>query len=56
MSDTSYADAYRDIDFRKHPERYKVGRGEQGVLLCDKGVGGSIAQLDCRAVPERDAQ
>jgi len=22
------------IDFRKHPELYKVGRGEQGVLMC----------------------
>lgn len=24
-----------DIDYRKHPERYKVGKGEQGVLICD---------------------
>lgn len=31
MSDA--AAAYRDIDFRKHPERYVVGRGEQGVLI-----------------------
>lgn len=29
----SYADAYRDIDFRKHPEKYVIGRGEQGVLI-----------------------
>lgn len=29
----SYADSYRDIDFKKHPERYKIGRGEQGVLI-----------------------
>ena len=35
MSDTSYADAYRDIDFRKHPECYKIGRGEQGVLIAE---------------------
>lgn len=35
MSDTSYADEYRDIDFRKHPELYKVGRGEQGVLIAE---------------------
>lgn len=33
--DTSYADAYRDIDFRKHPELYKIGRGEQGVLIAE---------------------
>ena len=35
MSDTSYADNYRDIDFRKHPEKYKIGRGEQGVLIAE---------------------
>ena len=35
MSKTSYADAYRDTDFRKHPERYKIGRGEQGVLIAE---------------------
>ncbi|MGI4775315.1 MAG: DUF4385 domain-containing protein [Janthinobacterium lividum] len=23
-----------DIDYRKHPENYRVGKGEQGVLLC----------------------
>jgi Domain of unknown function (DUF4385) len=35
MGDTSYADAYRGIDFRKHPEKYVVGRGEQGVLIAE---------------------
>ncbi|MCR8848771.1 DUF4385 domain-containing protein [Rossellomorea sp. SC111] len=24
---------FDSIDFRKHPEKYRVGRGEQGVLL-----------------------
>lgn len=33
MSKTSYANQYRDIDFRKHPEKYVIGRGEQGVLI-----------------------
>ncbi len=23
-----------DIDYKKHPELYKVGKGEQGVLIC----------------------
>ena len=23
------------IDFRKHPEKYKIGRGEQGVLIAE---------------------
>jgi uncharacterized protein DUF4385 len=31
----SYADAYRGIDFRAHPELYRVGRGEQGVLIAE---------------------
>ena len=35
MGDTSYADTYRNIDFRKHPELYKIGRGEQGVLIAE---------------------
>ena len=30
-----YVSAYRGIDFRKHPERYRVGRGEQGVLVAE---------------------
>ncbi|KQS92404.1 DUF4385 domain-containing protein [Chryseobacterium sp. Leaf394] len=25
----------RDIDYRKHPELYRVGKGEQGVLICE---------------------
>jgi hypothetical protein len=28
-------DIYRNVDFRKHPEKYRVGRGEQGVLLAE---------------------
>ncbi len=35
MSDTSYADDYRDIDFRLHPEKYQIGKGEQGVLIAE---------------------
>ncbi len=30
-----YGNEYRDIDFRKSPEKYKIGRGEQGVLLAE---------------------
>lgn len=29
----NYAQDFEHIDFRKHPEKYQVGRGEQGVLL-----------------------
>jgi len=28
-------DAYRRTDFRQHPERYQIGRGEQGVLTAE---------------------
>lgn len=24
-----------DIDYREHPEQYRVGKGEQGVLICE---------------------
>ncbi len=24
-----------DIDYRREPEKYKVGKGEQGVLICE---------------------
>jgi hypothetical protein len=34
-SKTSYADSYRHVDFRKHPEKYRIGRGEQGVLIAE---------------------
>ena len=33
--ETSYAHKYRNIDFRKHPEKYIVGKGEQGVLIAE---------------------
>lgn len=35
MSDTSYANAYRGIDFRKEPAKYPIGKGEQGVLIAE---------------------
>ncbi len=31
----AHANAYRGIDFRKHPEEYRVGRGEEGVLIAE---------------------
>jgi hypothetical protein len=30
-----YSQNYARIDFRKHPDRYRIGRGEQGVLLIE---------------------
>lgn len=30
-----YSQDFENIDFRQHPELYRVGRGEQGVLLVE---------------------
>lgn len=30
-----YTVDFKNTDFRKHPERYQVGRGEQGVLMVE---------------------
>ncbi len=30
-----YSLNFRHVDFRKHPEQYRIGRGEQGVLLVE---------------------
>jgi hypothetical protein len=30
-----YDQDFKAIDFRKHPERYRIGKGEQGVLLVE---------------------
>lgn len=35
MGKTDYAEQYRDVDFRQHPERYRIGKGEQGVLIAE---------------------
>lgn len=31
----SYTLDFKKVDFRKHPELYEIGRGEQGVLLVE---------------------
>jgi hypothetical protein len=35
MSTPTYADAYRNINFREEPEKYVIGKGEQGVLIAE---------------------
>lgn len=30
-----YSLNFNEVDFRKHPELYRIGRGEQGVLLVE---------------------
>jgi hypothetical protein len=35
MQKFDYRLDFTRIDFRKHPEKYRIGRGEQGVLLVE---------------------
>lgn len=35
MKEFDYQQDFKTIDFRKHPELYQVGRGEQGVLMVE---------------------
>lgn len=35
LASASASDPWRGIDFRAHPEAYRVGRGEQGVLTAE---------------------
>ncbi len=35
MATFDYDEDFERLDFRKHPERYRVGKGEQGVLLVE---------------------
>ena len=35
MKPFDYQQDFSTIDFRQHPERYQVGRGEQGVLMVE---------------------
>jgi hypothetical protein len=33
MKQFDYCQDFKNLDFRQHPELYRVGKGEQGVLL-----------------------
>jgi len=34
--DSKYFDKWNpDVDYKKHPELYRIGRGQQGVLICE---------------------
>jgi hypothetical protein len=35
MSDFDYEQDFRNVNFRERPELYRVGKGEQGVLLVE---------------------
>ncbi|OON40988.1 cytoplasmic protein [Izhakiella australiensis] len=35
MKPFNYQQDFKHLDFRQHPDRYQVGRGEQGVLMVE---------------------
>ncbi len=35
MARQDYAEQYRDVDFRARPDLYRIGKGEQGVLIAE---------------------
>lgn len=47
-----------DIDYRQHPERYLVGKGEQGVLICEpyKSEIGRYRRFRTKAIAEASSE
>ena len=46
-----YDQDFSTIDFRQHPERYQVGRGEQGVLMVEPYKSEILPYWRFRTVP-----
>lgn len=51
MKPFNYDQDFSTIDFRKHPERYQVGRGEQGVLMVEPYKSEILPHWRFRTVP-----
>ena len=51
MKPVDYDQDFSTIDFRKHPERYQVGRGEQGVLMVEPYKSEILPHWRFRTVP-----
>ncbi|SEN96249.1 protein of unknown function [Mucilaginibacter gossypiicola] len=47
-----------DIDYKKYPERYSVGKGEQGVLICEpyKSEIGKYWRFKTKSIAEESSQ
>lgn len=47
-----------DIDYRKNPESYRVGKGEQGVLICEpyKSEIGPFWRFKTKAIAEESSR
>ena len=46
-----------EIDYKKHPELYRVGKGEQGVLICEpyKSEIGKLWRFKTKAIAEESS-
>ena len=51
MKPFDYDQDFSTIDFRQHPERYQVGRGEQGVLMVEPYKSEILPHWRFRTVP-----
>ncbi len=47
-----YSLDFQNIDFRRHPELYRIGRGEQGVLLVEPYKGEILPHWRFKTVAE----
>ena len=50
-----YSQDFKSIDFRKHPELYRIGKGEQGVLLVEPYKGEILPHWRFKTVAEAGA-
>ncbi|MCF0072697.1 DUF4385 domain-containing protein [Dyadobacter sp. CY261] len=46
-----------DVDYRRHPELYRVGKGEQGVLICEpyKSEIGQFWRFKTKVIAEKSS-
>lgn len=46
-----------DVDYRQHPELYRIGKGEQGVLICEpyKSEIGQFWRFKTKAIAEESS-
>ena len=50
-----YSQDFKAIDFRRHPELYRIGKGEQGVLLVEPYKGEILPHWRFKSVAEAEA-
>lgn len=55
MKSFDYSLDFKTIDFRKRPDLYRIGKGEQGVLLCEPYKSVLLPHWRFKTVPEAEA-